>query len=125
MKKLRTFFCVVVFSFLISSCAKDKIPFPPTPKPVDCESDDEISYSEYIVPLIENNCTGSTCHNAGTGNYNYTIYEVLADRIRQGRLYERLRLSPDNPLHMPAGAVLSDCDYYQLTTWIQQGFKNN
>lgn len=126
MKKYLVVFVAVVFSSFIISCSKDKTPRPDAVKPDDCDVDDEIiSYNEYIVPLVANNCSGPTCHNAGTGNYNYSIYEVLADRIRQGRLEERLNLPPDNPLYMPKNASLNACDYYQLTTWIHQGFKNN
>ncbi len=93
-------------------------------KPPGCDSV-SFSYSEHIVPIIQANCSGPPCHSGGNYNYDYSTYQVIADRVRSGRFEERLLLNESDPLHMPQGASLSECDLFTLRTWIRQGFKNN
>ena len=93
-------------------------------KPDGCDSVN-FSYANDIQPLIATRCSGSTCHSAGNSNYDYSNYAILADRIRSGRLEERLLLPLEEPLHMPAGSNLSNCDLFKLRSWIHQGFPDN
>jgi hypothetical protein len=84
------------------------------------------SYRSDIAPVIQVNCNLPACHAVGgDGSYDYTNYEVLADRIRQNRLVERLNLPVEDPLHMPVGISMNPCEKYKLITWIEQGFPNN
>ena len=99
--------------------------------PPNCDST-EISYQRDIVSIMNSTCAFSPCHVPGNGNYDFTSYEVLADRIRSGRLEERLLISVDSPLHMPQdasnigkGIPMDACNLYKLRLWIHQGFKNN
>ena len=92
--------------------------------PPNCDSS-AISYERDIVDIMNSSCSYSPCHVPGNGNYDFTSYEVLADRIRSGRLEERILLSPESPLHMPQGFTMDACRLYKLRLWIHQGFKNN
>jgi hypothetical protein len=116
---------ILLFSAIVffSCCKKDVQPLSVT-KPADCDSM-LFTYSVHVRPIVAQNCSGATCHSGNNSNYNYSIYEVLADRIRSGRLEERLLLPVSDPMHMPEGFLLTDCDLYILRTWIHQGFKNN
>jgi hypothetical protein len=120
MMNLRCFLFSIVFIFF-EGCTKD-IQQLDLAKPTGCDSG-SFSYSENIKPILEVNC--SPCHSGGNSNYNYSTYEVVADRIRSGRFEERLLLPQNNPMHMPEGGSLSDCDLFKLRTWIHEGFKNN
>src|SRR5687768_8747545 len=85
-----------------SSCSTEEIA-PSLVLPSNCTVDSNavMSYQNDIQPIISSACL--SCHYAGSGLYDYSRYEVLADRIRAGRLEERLLLPLENPLHMPQG----------------------
>jgi hypothetical protein len=117
------YFFVILVLILFSGCSKDTQPLNLV-KPVGCDST-IFSYNNDIKPIISAHCFGSTCHSGGNSNYDYTSYEVLADRIRSGRLEQRLLEAKDSPLYMPQGGSLDDCELFTLRTWIHQGFKNN
>jgi len=107
----------------MNSCSRDEA-IVDLAAPLNCDSF-EISYQRDIVNILNSSCSYSPCHAPGNGNYDYTKYEVVADRIRSGRFEERLLLSPESPLHMPQGFTLDECNLYKLRLWIHQGFKNN
>ena len=117
------FFLLAILFAGIFSCTKDNIA-PSLSRPGNCDSM-EYSYQSDIVPLVVAYCNGTTCHTTGEGNYDFSTYGGLADRIRSGRLEERLLLSTDNPLHMPKGFEMDSCDLYHFRVWIRQGFQNN
>ena len=122
---LTAFLFLIIFSIVFLSCTKEEVSTFPV-KPENCSSiTAELSYRTDISPLIIAYCNGPTCHSAGEGNYDFSRYEGLADRIRSGNLEERLLLSPDNPLYMPKGGMMDVCDLYTLRMWIHAGFKNN
>jgi hypothetical protein len=117
--------CFLFFITLIffEGCTKDTQPLS-IAKPSGCDSG-FFRYSENIEPIILANCSGPTCHSGGNFNYDYSTYAVVADRIRSGRFEERLLLPLSDPMHMPQGTSLGNCDLFALRTWIHQGFKNN
>ena len=119
---LLLFFSAAV-SVAIHSCSKEQVTVSLV-SPPNCDSA-EVSYQQEIIQIMNNSCAYSPCHVPGSGNYDFTRYEVLADRIRAGRLEERLLISTGNPLHMPQGYTLDECQLYKLRLWIHQGFKNN
>ena len=123
LSRLAVVTCLFVIACM-SSCSKEEVVVNLN-RPAGCDSS-EMSYSIHIMPIISSNCAYSGCHVPGTGNYDYTRYAVLADRIRSGRLEERLLLPQSSPLHMPKSPYpVPECDLYHLRLWIHQGFKNN
>jgi hypothetical protein len=128
MKLLRLLSCCFTV-LLLASCSKESQTYIPVKG--DCDST-AFSYHNDVYPIISTYCSGPTCHNPGTGNYDFSSYEVVADRIRNGKFDYRLLLPTDDPQHMPQtgppnpkGYNLSDCDLYKILTWIKQGFPNN
>jgi len=116
-------FSLITIAAGFYSCTKDEIPASLV-NPGGCDTG-TMSYQHDIVEIINNSCSFTPCHVPGNGNYDYTRYEVLADRIRSGRLEERLLLPSDHALHMPQGFDLDACNLYKLRLWIHQGFPNN
>ena len=109
-----------LFTFLFS-CSKDKVQ-DIIERPPSCDSS-AFTYEGDIRLIIETNCAVPGCHiPGGSAQYDYRQYAVIADRIRTGRLEQRLELPTSNVLHMPKDRFLSDCEYYKIKIWISQGF---
>jgi hypothetical protein len=117
-------FFFLALAACIPSCTKDETGPIPLVLPSTCDSS-AMSYQADIIPIMNRNCAYSGCHYPGSGNYDYTQYAVLADRIRSGRLEERIVMDPNEPLHMPQGFTMDSCELYKLRLWIHQGFQNN
>ncbi len=121
----RTFLVLVIAVILYSSCSKDAI----APKydfavPSGCNVS-VVNYSPDIKLIIAKDCAYSGCHFPGQGNYDFTQYDVIADRIRSGRFTERIFLPVSHPLHMPQGFAMDPCDFAKLMTWINNGVPQN
>ena len=89
-----------------------------------CDTTD-ISFSDYIFPLIENNC--SACHNSVTtyGGRNYDTFEGIKEVAETGLILNVLKHEP-NFVQMPKNAAkLPDCNILKIEAWINQGIKNN
>jgi hypothetical protein len=120
---MKSHFLFLLVLVLFESCTKS-VQQGILVKPSGCDSV-AFSFVNDVKPLIEQNCSGPTCHSGGNFNYDYSTYAVVADRVRSGRFEERLLLPADDPLHMPQGGSLSACDLFTIRMWIHQGFKNN
>lgn len=121
MRKLSSLFIPLFVLQFLNGCYVDqqqKVTY----RPAGCDSV-AFRYTEQIEPLIKTNCAFAGCHvPGGEGEYDFTRYEVVADRIRSGRFEMRIDLPADDPLHMPDGFLLDPCTYFKLKTWIRQGF---
>ena len=101
------------------SCKKDvaAVPIPP-------ECLDTISYSNFVQPLIDANCTTSGCHDASSaGGYTFMTYinvSTNADAIYSA-------ISHDGTLtNMPLGSPkINDSLIQQVYCWIAQGTLDN
>lgn len=121
---MRGLLLVLFIPFLFCSCTKDQS-ITAIHRPAACDSL-YFSYTKDILPIISSNCSSLACHApGGEGAYDFTQYEVLADRIRSGRVLYRLELPVDDPQHMPEGYTMDPCALFKLKTWIHQGFENN
>ena len=124
------FSCLIfISSLLFSACTKEQTsPSYPVPLPVTlpatCDTS-SIHYLPAVKQIIGRTCAYSGCHFPGNGNYDFTSYAVVAERIRSGRFTERILLLPDNPLHMPQGFAMDSCDLGKLMIWINNGFIND
>jgi hypothetical protein len=122
MKTLTTLFSLFMLLAILQGCAKDEADTTLV-KPDNCDASGEMSYSQVYDNIIKPRCVW--CHYPGSGIYDFSRYEVLADRVRSGRLEERLLMPKDEPLHMPPYEEMDPCDLYKIRLWIQQGYKNN
>src|SRR5437016_3792554 len=111
----------ILFFLFISSCTFEKAPV--AELKIKCTSTSTIHYSTTIAPIIVTSCSSvyfSGCHEAGSANGNYTVYEVLKLKVDNGSLYNRIvKLRT-----MPPDTVLSDSTINLINCWIQQGGQN-
>ena len=120
---VKNLFIVCILLFVIS-CSKDVQEQVLTP-PSGCDSA-QMHYGSDIKPIISSNCSYFGCHSpGGEGSFDYTTYEGIANRIRAGRMLDRLALPVENPQHMPEHREMDACQLYKLRLWIAQGYPNN
>ena len=105
---------LAIFPLMILSCSKDKvIPY----SGVNCS--DEISFSEDLLPLINQNCTG--CHNNQNG-YSLTNYDNISTNSKA--IIGAMR--GNNYQLMPKGGpMLPDSLIEIMECWVNQGKLNN
>lgn len=111
-----------IFGFLLgvyllsSSCEKDKILFTPN---LNCV--DTISFSQQILPIIQQNCLG--CHSVGNGTgYVFTQHTNIstnANAILGSMRNSGFQLMPQG------GPALPDSTIQLIECWIYQGKLDN
>ena len=84
-----------------------------------------VTFSQDIDALISQNCEG--CHNGMSANGGLILsgHQNTAAAALNGSLIDRTTRSAGDPLLMPPGGALSDCDISKLQAWIGQGAPNN
>ncbi|MBM3161709.1 MAG: hypothetical protein FJZ66_10280 [Bacteroidetes bacterium] len=111
MIKLSLLFFYVIFLF---SCSKDKVEYYPN---TNCNQ--EVSFSQDILPLINQECTG--CHNNQNG-YSLTNYDNISANSKA--IIGAMRAN--NYQLMPKGGpMLSDSVIQLMECWVNQGKLNN
>ena len=117
MKKLFLFISILIYN----SCSKDKLQ-QTIVRPPNCDSV-RFTFDEQILPILNANCNFTECHApGGRGAYDYTNYATVVNRIGAGTFEYRIELPASDPQHMPEKFSLSQCDYFQIKTWIQQEY---
>lgn len=90
----------------------------------DCDTTN-VSYSNHIWPLVENNCFG--CHSGGTpGGGIYLIdYASIVAVSESGQLFGAVNHEPGySPMPKNANKLL-DCKIDQIRIWIEDGTPDN
>jgi hypothetical protein len=116
--KINFFLVSLVLTILLtSSCTKDKVggdmPYPE----VICS--DTVSFSNEILPIIQNKCMG--CHDNQNG-YSLTNHQNISSNYAaivgsmKGQGYQ---LMPQG------GPALPDSIIQKIQCWVNQGMKNN
>jgi len=84
-----------------------------------------VTFSQNIKAIIGQNCEG--CHNGNiaSGGLNLAGHSNIQSSALGGGLMDRIQRPASDPLSMPPGGPLSDCDQNKLTAWINQGAPNN
>jgi hypothetical protein len=107
--------------------AEDVYPAPVVDN-VTCDTTN-ISYSNYIAPLLSDNCY--RCHSQGnsylgSGYVLDTWFNVIA-QANSGNLVTDISITDIGSVHhMPNGLPsLSQCDINKVKAWVSQGAKNN
>ena len=111
MQKVIVFFLIIIG---FSSCRKDEY------KKLDC-STINAKYNADIKPIINANCTSSGCHDAGSGNGDYTTYSGLKIKVDNSSLSSRVLYDKNMP---PNGALSLD-DRNKIKCWLDNGAPNN
>ncbi len=109
---------LIYFSALLLffSCTKDKVQ-----NTVDPNCVDSVSFSETVLPIIEQNCTG--CHDVGNSTgytlTNHTNISLNATAILGSMKAQGFQLMPEG------GPALEDSLIQKVYCWINQGKLNN
>ena len=84
-----------------------------------------VTFSQDIKMIIGQNCEG--CHNGviANGGLNLVGHQNISTSALSGAIMDRTTRSLGDPLLMPPGQPLSDCDQSKLRTWINEGAPNN
>ena len=121
------FKATLLLSFILSSCYNDVLV-----TDIDIDPNIEISYSEVIQPIFNQDCSTVGCHNQGNtkpflgeGNsYQALINGNYIDiqNPENSELYQWM--AGNRKLDMPLGGANLENNAYVLK-WIEQGAKNN
>jgi len=96
----------------------------------------DVSYNEYIQPVLNVKCATSGCHDDGTraGNYSVTNWAnvvtpgiVDVGNVETSRLVWRIE-GLGVPIMPPIGAIVAPLTKNQIDgikTWIREGARNN
>lgn len=103
-----------IFVTTLNCCKKDEY------KNLDCTTM-QVTYTSTIKAIIDANCISSGCHNAGSLNGNYTEYDGLLIRVKNGTLSKRVLYTKD----MPKNGTLSLEDRKKIKCWIDSGAPKN
>jgi hypothetical protein len=82
-----------------------------------------ISYQLDVRPIIDANCIA--CHGAiaPSAGLDLTTYDKL--KANSTKVKTRINLPANDPLVMPQGAPMNQCNISIVTKWIDQGSPNN
>lgn len=92
---------------------------------VSCEEDliltgEEVSYAADIRPLIDQNCTASGCHGAGSLEFELLTYNQV--KLEAADIRQLIWVEQDAPHYSVA---LSDADREKFKDWVDGGALNN
>jgi len=131
-RKLSAFLWILTATVTIYSCTNKKAdpaatPQPSQPDPSSGCDTAQLSFAADIMPVFQQNCALSGCHNTVTraGGYAYTDYNGILQPIQSGRLLGAINHQAGY-VPMPQNAPkLSDCDIAKITHWIAIGTPDN
>ncbi len=85
----------------------------------------DVSYSNDIVPLLDEKC--GSCHGASypEADLNLTDYEVVSQTANNSKIIHRINLDLADDQLMPPNSPLTDCQIDLFTNWVEQGALNN
>ncbi|MEN9598599.1 MAG: hypothetical protein RL596_910 [Bacteroidota bacterium] len=86
---------------------------------VDCNTIDS-RFSAVVLPIIQNNCSGGSCHSTGTANgpgplTNFTQIKAAAASIK----------TSVESGSMPKNGVLTTAQKNAISCWVSSGAQNN
>jgi hypothetical protein len=92
--------------------------------PGDCQPD-QVSYSETVLPILQNNCFH--CHDAQNklGNVTLEGYGNLKVYVEDGRFLGALRRENGFSPMPQDGPKLDDCLIDQIAAWVADGAPDN
>lgn len=118
-RKLRRLFLYTVVVGVLIQCSKSYIPLDTVPSG---STNDTITYTAHIEPLITSSCLG--CHS-GTipqGNLGLESYTKVRNATENGTLLSRVN-DASNP--MPPAGLLTTQSRILFDQWVQNGYPEN
>lgn len=98
---------------------------------LECDADaggcntDNVSYAQFIKPLIESNCQGCHSGSAPSGGVNLTTHAGVKAVATNGTLHGVTAWLPGYPKMPFGGSQLPDCTVDKIKAWIDAGAPNN
>lgn len=84
-----------------------------------------ISYSQDIQPIFQENCYSCHFGNTTYGNLDLSDFNLIQKEIDSGALLRNIKHEPGG-IPMPKGAAkLPDCSILKIEQWINMGIPNN
>ena len=114
---------VAAILFVAPSCTSDNVDDKYGPGSA-CDTA-VVTFSQDIKAIIGQNCEGCHNGNSASGGLNLAGHSNIQSSALGGGLMDRIERPSSDPLSMPPGGPLSDCDQNKLTAWINQGAPNN
>ncbi|HSN60439.1 MAG TPA: hypothetical protein VLR49_05870 [Ferruginibacter sp.] len=118
-------FTLLLSAFAFSSCYYDKadLLYPGTNAP--CDTISTISYTQHVVPLLQQHCYGCHSGTGPSGNIAMGTYATDKAIALNGKLFGTINYS-NGFSPMPAGAPkLSNCNIAIIKKWIDANTPNN
>ena len=84
-----------------------------------------VSFSEVVVPILEENCYGCHSGNNPSSGIPLDSYEAIKQQVANQKLYGSIARLPDY-IPMPLNKdPLPECEINQIKAWIDEGALNN
>ncbi len=99
----------------LNACQKDQTA---VAADVDCSA---VTYSGTIQPLVQQHCSGSSCHSSNGREVNLMTYNQLKVYVNNGEIRRQVL---DNQT-MPEDSQLSSTQLGQIKCWLDNGALNN
>ena len=114
------FVALALTSLLLYSCVDHNI----VQSSSGCLSNDEISYSSQVRPIVVSNCTLSTCHD-GTMGAELDWRDAAAFQAKAASVKDRITRPLGVEGHMPKNNTLSPSQIQTIVCWVDQGAQKN
>jgi len=129
----QNFSCLIVFSFCLafSACTyenEEELFLNEVSSNNSIESTDSnnvVSFSQRVKPILSQNCNSSGCHGAGAGagRGNFTDYQGVKRKVDNGSFERRVLVQQNMPPN--SRAPLSQAELNDIRSWINAGAPNN
>ena len=83
-----------------------------------------LTYTNQIKPIFENNCLTPDCHTTETASGKIVLdnYDSVKVSINKGKVLKEINYEPGNS-EMPPNGKMNNCTILQIETWIKEGMK--
>jgi hypothetical protein len=106
---------LIIYCILFASCGE-----PDEFRDLDCTAIGS-KYNADISPIIISRCATAGCHDAGSNNGDYTTYDGIKIKVKNGTFENRVLIVND----MPSNGVLSEADRKKIKCWLDNGAIND
>lgn len=113
---------IIFLLIFFQACTFDKtepeIPFVPTL----CDSLD-VTFSQKINPIIQNNCSNAGCHDSNANGTwgDFTSYVGIKEKIDNGSFRNRVLVQKN----MPPSGGLTAAELQEIECWLNDAAPNN
>lgn len=128
MKKIIIAIVAIVFVITFYACYYDKkdVLYPTnTSTGAVCDTSGTVSYSQKVVPILQQACYG--CHSVNSPSGNIAMSTYATDKViaQNGKLYGSIAYLSGFSAMPKGGNKLTDCQIATIKKWIDAGMPNN